>query len=88
MIVCKNTFLFQGPEGISIRGKSFHRNRRGSFFAQRVVGMWTELPDEAVETCTMTPFKEYLDKEMDTKGLEKMDQTWENGTNSFSTSLV
>lgn len=42
-------------------------------FPWRVVGIWNERPEDAVEPCTITKFKNHLDGYIDRKSLKIRD---------------
>lgn len=46
---------------IKVRGERFNRNLRSNAFTQRVVLIWSRLPEEVVETSTMATFNRHLD---------------------------
>ena len=61
--------LFRGLQGSSTRGHSkklfkprYNSSLRGAFFSQRVITMWNELPEGAVEAATINQFKNALDR--------------------------
>ena len=61
--------LFRRIQGSSTRGHSkklfkprYNISLRGAFFSQRVITMWNELPEEAVEAATINQFKNALDR--------------------------
>lgn len=45
---------------IKVRGERFNRNLRSNAFTQRVVLIWSRLPEEVVETSTMATFNRHL----------------------------
>lgn len=47
---------------IKVRGERFKRDLSGTFFKQRVVDIWLELPEEAVELALITMFQRHLNR--------------------------
>lgn len=50
----------------------------GRFFPHRVVGAWNSLPEEVVETHTITMFYRHLDKHLNRHGIEGYDPNMSN----------
>jgi len=53
-----------------VRGERYKRVQRGSFFTQRVVSVWNELPEAVVEAGKILSFKKHLDSYMGKMGIE------------------
>eukprot|EP00061_Rhincodon_typus_P004415 g22512.t1 len=61
---------FKTREDIKVRGESFKKDIRDKFFAQTVVRMWNEHPNEVMDAGAITMFKSHLDENMNREGLE------------------
>lgn len=44
-----------------VRGGTFKRDFRGNFYIKRVVGIWNQLPEEAVKADVIMTFEGHLD---------------------------
>ena len=53
-----------------MRGERYKRVQRGNFFTQRVLSVWNELPELAVEAGTILSFKMHLGSYMGKMGIE------------------
>ena len=55
---------------LRIRGRPFRMELRGHCFAQRVVSLWSSLPQEAVDAKTLNVFKRRLDIALGVNGIK------------------
>ena len=56
--------------GLRVMGIRYNLDAKGSFFTQRVMGIWNVLPSKVVEAGTLELFKKYLDGHMNRMGME------------------
>lgn len=61
-----------------MRGE-FKKEQRGNVFTLRMVHIWNELLEEAMEAATIMTFKRHMDRYMDRKSLEDYGQMQANG---------
>lgn len=65
-----------------MRLKNFKENLRVILFRQRFVGVWNSLPEEMVESDTITTFKRHLHKCLIRQGNDDTHLMWVNGINA------